>query len=279
MSDLPNRTIADLVARYTLEPTLRDIIVEGQFDKEVISRALNESRDYDRIVYTINSVNVPNDIVIKHGLSDGNKQRVIVLARELASLPAECAYRCLVDKDLDHWFGPLETTARLLWTNPASLELYFFTDAILKDIILTTAQCRIDHWDEFLDSMVTALRDLYLLRLADRELSWNLAWLTPDRCMKFQSGCVSLDLHTLIERILLSNCRGDQKSKFESTIDRWRKKVAGDCRQYIHGHDFVQMLVWVISKRGRKEFATEDAISRILVLIASRAESLVSSLS
>lgn len=279
MNDIPRRTIPDLAARYALEPALRDVFVEGEFDQEVISRTLKEAKHPDRIVYEIDSIEVPDELVLRHGLTTGNKQRVIVLARELSGLPILCAFRCLVDRDMDHWFGPLETTSRLVWTDYCSLELYFFTDETIRDILVTTARCRVTRWQDFRDSMTNALRTMYLLRLANRELDWKLQWLSVDRCLSLKSGRVSLDLQEYIRRILLQNGRGKQKAEFDASVDRWLAKINGDDRLAVHGHDLVEMLAWAILKyRGLRQFASVEAITRLLVLMAPRANGVIQQL-
>lgn len=272
MSDLPRRTIAELVARYDLEPKLCDVIVEGQFDREVISRSLLDAGQPPRIVYEVDTVDVPDDLVAQYGFTMGNKQRVIVLARELVRLPDTCAFRCLVDRDLDHWFGSMEQVKRLLWTDYCALELYFFSDEVLQDILVTAAKCRIAKWNEYRDSMIATLRTLYLLRLADRELELNLKWLSADKCLSLKSDVIELDECEYIKRLLCKNARSQQLTSYETCVERWGAKVTGDHRLYIHGHDFVKLLVWSIANtKGLKAFATESAVTRLLVLLASPA--------
>ena len=116
MIDIDRRTIAELFARYELEPELADVFVEGTFDREILVQSLNEVQS-GYTFYEIDVIDIPQDILKKHRLSCGNKQRVIALARELSTLPDNVQYQCLVDKDLDHWFGSLE--ACLLYTSPS----------------------------------------------------------------------------------------------------------------------------------------------------------------
>ena len=47
------RTIAELVARYELEPTLRDVYVEGRFDSAVLTWLFRERGCVDAVVYEI----------------------------------------------------------------------------------------------------------------------------------------------------------------------------------------------------------------------------------
>lgn len=95
MTEIARRTIDELRMRYELEPALHDVYVEGQFDQDVISTCLREHGEYERTVYSIDSIEVPIGILAAHHLTDGNKQRVLALAQELSPLPPECSFRCL----------------------------------------------------------------------------------------------------------------------------------------------------------------------------------------
>jgi hypothetical protein len=85
LADDGRRTIAELIARYEVEPTLRDVYVEGDFDAALVSWFLRHHRCDGVVVYTIDTVNVPKDQVISAGLEDGEKGRVICACQQLAA--------------------------------------------------------------------------------------------------------------------------------------------------------------------------------------------------
>lgn len=269
MTEIPRWTISELMARYTLEPTLKDVFVEGEFDQDVLSRCFLEASMTEKIAYVIDTVDIPRQLLTSHKFTEGNKQRVIVLARELAELPVSCGLRCLVDRDLDHLFGPLEQVPRLIWTDYASLELYFFSEKILRDLLLTVGKAKISQWDSFINSFVGTLKHLYAIRLADRELTWNLRWISFDRCLKIKDGNIQFAVSDYINRVLLANKKSSNRLEFESIVTGWHTKLGGDPRNFIRGHDLIDLLAWSIDNLGGlKEFASEYAIQRVLVLIA-----------
>lgn len=271
MTILPRRTIDEIKVRYELEPGLKDIYVEGKFDQDVLSNRLCGSTHADYIIYDIDSVDIPCTILTSHGLSDGNKQRVIALARELEQLSDECRYRCLVDRDLDHWFGNLETTKRLIWTDYCSIELYFFSSELLRELLVVVAKSKITNWDEFMDSLISTLRHLYSLRLADRDLGWSLSWLSVDRCLS-RDGCkIVLSFAEYVRRLLMKNGKVAYKVQFDNRTATWHDKLSGDPRNYIRGHDLLDFLVWTINEfSGIKELSSLVSIQRILVALAPR---------
>jgi hypothetical protein len=276
MNQADRRTLDELLVRYDLEPQLHDVYVEGVFDKEIFSHCFQNSGDSERIVYEIDTVDIPLSTLLHEGLTDGNKQRLIALARALMTLSKDLACRCLVDKDLDHWFGPLEANPVLIWTKYASIELYFFTDELLRELLLIGAKVRISDWQSFVSSMIDTLLDLYAIRLADRDLNWSMKWIPTQKHLKTDGAKVLFDSEEYIDRLLLKNGRSKSKAGFSALFVKRRSALTGDPRDAIRGHDFIEMLSWSIREfKGVKDIASVVAIERIFLLAAPRAPGLL----
>jgi len=268
MTDCDRWTIEELISRYELEPSLADIYVEGVLDKEIITNALGRNNAM-RAIYPIETVNIPTSLLLSHGLSEGNKQRVIVLARELSRVKEQCTYICFVDRDLDHWFGQLEKISRLRWCRHCAIELHFLSIEYLQDILLVTCKARIADFSSFFESIIETLSDLYAMRLADRKLALCLRWITFERCLAINGSRISLALDIYLERVLLKNGKSRMKAVFMKEMTSFRLRFEGDYRNHIHGHDFMNLLAWVVGHyRGLKIFASETALQRLLVLLA-----------
>lgn len=268
MTELARRTIQELVARYELEPSLDDVYVEGTFDREVIASTFGTDTK-GRAIYEIETVDIPLAILASHGLTSGNKQRVIALARELAKIRSKCAYVCLVDKDLDHWFGRLEAIDRLKWCPYCSIELHFFSIPILNDLLVITCNARIPSIDLLVHSMSGVLTELYLMRLADRYLSCDLRWIPFVSYLSSNETIVSLAADKYINSLLQSNGKFSHKTRFLKAIEKFRPSVIGECRSHIRGHDFVELLAWSIRRfRGVRELASVMAVQRLFILTA-----------
>jgi len=96
MNSSERRTIDELVTRYMLEPSLRDIYVEGDFDQDIAERCIRHTGQKDRIVYHIETVDISRELLEAEGLTNGNKQRLIALARLLAKAQTGASLKCLV---------------------------------------------------------------------------------------------------------------------------------------------------------------------------------------
>lgn len=277
MSALERRSITELIARFELEPELDDVFVEGRFDREVLECCL-QGGQARRAIYEIDSVDIPASTLTRHGLTDGNKQRVIALARELQVI-SNPNYLCLVDKDLDHWFGRLETTPGLRWSAYCSIELHFLTREILRDVLLTVGQAKIGDLDHSMASICLTLRELFILRLVDRERSLALRWVALRKYISRQNDRITFERDSYITALLTSNSCVGRRGDFDSSYSVWVSKLSGDYREHARGHDFVELLAWAVKEfRGQKEFATVSAINRLLILLARHVPSIASEL-
>lgn len=279
MSSLPLWRVDELRLRYELEPSLRDLFVEGAFDREVFAQ-LSARGKTDRIPYEIDVVEISDEMLKNHGLTRGNKQSVIALARELATIEGACEYLCLVDRDLDHWFGKLEETSRLRWTSCTSLECYFLASPIVRTLVVTVSKAKIVDWDRFYTSFLDVLGDMYALRIASRELEWNLKWVAFDKSFSMEEDSLSFDIETYVTKLLNGNSRAKDKVEFQSTWRRWRSTIGQVDGLSVRGHDFVDLMAWSIRKgKGLGNFADAEALERLLILGAPENEQLIDAVS
>lgn len=262
------RTIDELIARYELESKLCDIFVEGSFDREILSNVAQKNK-IDAFIYEIDTVDVPPDLLMKYGLTNGNKQRVITLAKELANHDTGTSYRCIVDRDLDTWNGKIESVKALIYTKFTSIELYFFSEELLKDIVVVTGKSKISDFELYLLSLIKILQCLFGLRLADKELDWKLSWLPLYKFIKKEGSELKFDFDDYLAKLLLKNSRSKFGREYKDKIAGWNSKLIGDYRLSIRGHDFVELISLSIKEfKGISDFTTESAIERLLILLA-----------
>jgi Protein of unknown function (DUF4435) len=267
-------TIAELLARYDLEPELRDVFVEGGLDREVLSNHFRASAS-GHAFYEIDTVDVPDQLLARHGLTSGNKQRVIALSNELAKVPQSARVFCLVDRDLDHWFCKIENSARLRWSAFCSIEGHFLGVETIRDVLLITSRAKVANFEILVASLLNVLRQLYALRLADRELGLNLTWVALRKYLSTSSGSISFELCRYSRAVLNTSSATKKKSEFEAATDTWLEKLTCDIRLACRGHDYTELLAWAVSEfNGQREFASTGAIERLFVLLARSVSSL-----
>ncbi|NID14113.1 hypothetical protein [Luteibacter yeojuensis] len=260
--------IEELIARYENEPTLRDVFVEGVFDCEVFNRVY-EGQAKCPVFYSIDSVNVSREVLAKYGLTLGNRQRVIALAKELEELQEGAAVRFMADRDLDHWFAGLEEVVRLKWTMFTCVEAHFLTPEALREIVRVAAAADVTDVVRFARSIECVLRDLYSLRLVDRQLTLNMSWVALRRYLSRRKDEVIFDAERYIDALLNSNQLFRRKAEVIASWAAWKGADAPDSRQVMQGHDLTELLAWAVSAFGGvKTFASTEAIERLFVVLA-----------
>lgn len=265
METFEKRTIDDLITRYSLEPSLTDIYVEGSSDKDILDYYFAHN-SIDKIAYEINSVEIPPEILKKYSLTNGNKQRVQALAKEFSIIDDNLAVRFLVDKDFDHWVEKIEEIPRLVWTDYCSMELYFLTEEILENILIRISKSKLVDFKVFFDGMIDTLTKIYQIRLANEELNLKMQWIPIERYLFLDKGKISINISKYIEALLNKNQKFKSKSKLTASIKKWELKTTGDCRYCIRGHDLIDYLGFTVKKmKGLPEFSTPQAIERLLV--------------
>jgi hypothetical protein len=280
MSNIPRAKIEELITRYDLEPTLKDIYVEGFFDRDVIRKQCFENKIDDVVVYEIGGVEIGGDLLDKYNLTSGNKQRVIALASELSVITKKVEYICLVDKDLDHYFDDFPNIPRLYWTKYCSLELYFFSEEFIKELVIYTLVAKIENWTIFYQSFIIVLKSLYLCRLADFELGLNMKWVDIEKSLSPRGSALFLDLEDYINKSLNSSSKWGDRDSFLEKYQEWNAKITQtDPRMFIRGHDFVDLIIFVVKRfRGTKEFCNDASIGRLFVNSSNRIEDVILSL-
>jgi hypothetical protein len=272
--DLPAWTVDELQTRYSLEPELRDMFVEGQFDKDVISAALKSAEPENNIViYIIDVIRVESELLRKYALTLGNKQRLLALSRELALVKGNLQCVCVVDRDYDEWMKTEETNSIIRYIRYCGIENYFLDGYYINEILVVASRSKIDDFNEFYNSAVSALKELYCIRLTDMSLKLNSKFIDFDRCISIRGGLVVFNSEEYIKRHLLKNSIFKHADKFSKKLAHWKSSMEAvdSPRRCIRGHDFIDLLVFCIRAfKGIRSLADQTLIERMLVLLASK---------
>lgn len=241
-SNIPKRILSEMMAQYSLEPLLKDIYVEGEFDRDLYRLVLRECQLSDFDVIPIGDVELDPSILDNYGLTDGNRQRVEALAfefeKELKGIG--CAVVCVIDADLDHHLADKRESPFLLRTDYSTADVYLFHRPLIDQILetLVPAAKRVGRADSLLNMLADVLPQLFAIRLVVRRLAPKAIWI--DAGKKARNG--RLEIEQFIEKIIVRAAIGD-RAAFESAIAQELVGLKGiDLRRAIHGDDFVSLL-------------------------------------
>ena len=261
------RTIEELATRYELEPTLRDIYVEGGFDVSVVGEVLTQAGCYDAAVYEINVVDIPPEVLVKHNLPDGNKGRVMALCFELdpqIATPAQVSG--LVDRDYDRVVGREYANRLLVFTDYSCMEMYFFDELVIARFCRIFVRRNGELATQLIQELTPILRDLFFIRATNEALQLGLHWLDADKQCAIQNGALELNRKTFVQRYLNKNAMLHELGRFNETLESFqRTSDERETRHQINGHDFVRLLAKRLHPIVRnKTIADADVIERVL---------------
>ncbi len=261
------RTIDELAMRYELEPTLRDIYVEGAFDASVVGEVLKQAGCHNAAVYEINVVDIPPEVVVKHYLPDGNKGRVMTLCFELdpqIANPAQVSG--LVDRDYDRVLGRDYANRLLMFTDYSCIEMYLSNELIIGRFCRIFLRRNGQLATQLIRELTPILRDLFLIRATNEHLQLGLQLLDADKQCVIQNEVLELDRKTFVQRYLNKTAMLHELSRFNETLESFQRTSDGrETRHQINGHDFVRLLAKRLHPIVRnKNIADADVIERVL---------------
>jgi hypothetical protein len=272
MSAHEKRTIKELITRYQLEPALRDVYVEGEIDRGVFDWALDTNKRREIALYEISTVDVPVDEILRLGLYDNNRGRVITLAYLLQPHIQPLQVTCIADRDLDAILGIEHQGELLLLTDYTSIEMYMYNAQTLGKFLQVAVRNFPKSATEVLNVLTPVLLSLFLARLANESLRWSLHSVRFERyCSATPSGIV-FNFSEYIRNYLTSNGRSRDVKRFLEEVEQHRANLSTDMRLQIHGHDFTRLFAWYIGRirPSLRQAFDQFAVERALLLSLER---------
>lgn len=270
-SDVRHR-IEELFVRYELEPTLRDVFVEGGADSALIIQFLKDSNCRDVSVYDISTVEVPKELVNELYLENNNRGRAICLGMTMEAKLGQdnTQITCVVDSDFDLILQKEYECGMVLFTDYTSLEMYLFTTETIEKFFRVFLRGFTFSSEMVLMALTDTLQEVFLIRLANRILEWNLTFLSFERCCFAEGAKIKFDREDYIVRYLNKNGILDKKDEFIMNVETLRRKLLPEPRCQIHGHDFIKLLCWFIKEYiNNPNLCRLDVVSRSLSLCVS----------
>lgn len=264
----PRRLLSEIALRCRLEPDLNDIYVEGRSDKWIIDKAMAETK-IQRVTYEIDTIDIPFELLDKHGLTEGSKQRVIALCLELNLAPPSLV-RFLVDQDMDNILSRTIDRHDLLYTTYIDLEGFFVESDIIEDLFTGYCRAKCDNWPFFFRSLKSTASDIYALRLALEECGFRGALPSLEKSLRKVSGFIEVDLANLCLRIQNLRTIGQTVVTILDRTESWRRQLRMNPEiSVFRGHDFFTILSWSAKNFGAAQ-SKADNLHDILYLITPK---------
>jgi hypothetical protein len=270
----------ELVARYELEPDLRDIYVEGTTDKDLIEWFLKQKGQQDFAIYVIDTVDIPAERLNELELNNNRRDRVIALAldiqRQLSEIPSHLT--CIADKDFDWLFQKNYECDILLFTDYSSLEMYLFNEKVLDKFMTLALGLSNPPVNEILDNLSKVLEELFLIRATNEALNLKMTWLKEKdlgNCCSLKGTAIEFQTESFIAKYLNKNNQYNSQLIFVTKVQELKRNSITERRCKIRGHDFIALLCWHIKNKiakNRKIFHDPKNVAVNLLLCVEAEE-------
>lgn len=269
MCELPRRRADEWVTLYAVEPSLRDVFVEGPTDRWFYGWFLGECGCAGVAVYDADCVELPPDALAVVRLRPGKRQSVVALAHMLhaSEAPASC-FTCVIDRDFDLFTDSHYELPCLLVTDYRDLEMYFFNEAAMSRCLAIALRRGTASAGEVMAQLAAVLQEVYLVRLTNTRLGWGMDLV--DRFTKFcslEGGAIRFDSDSFVNRSLNKSSRVSQEHEFRMELQSCRSLLTGDVRQQMRGRDLVELLAWYFRQHRwgkRPNIGAEDHAADLL---------------
>ncbi|AUI51118.1 hypothetical protein [Arthrobacter crystallopoietes] len=249
MNDIPRIRVDELLLEVSLT-SKRHIVVEGASDDRFFRAWAMDIAGGERVVVTsVERVDVAPQWLIDIGLNDGNRARLVFIARRAHEKSIDL--RCVADRDCGHHVEE-NTYTTLTWTDFPALESYAVEESVLDRANLLSFAEKLPPASDLLPSLAFALGELFAVRSRNEHLP------KP----KYQAGfknrnrsLMSFDVVAAVDMTI--------RSHVESYT---RPSSNDDPRAYAYGHDIAELLLAVYGNtlKNHAGLSSRDAVEGAL---------------
>lgn len=266
---IERRKIHEIVGRYRLEPTLaNDIFVEGFQDQLLLTWYLEAIGEVSRKVYPIESIEVPEEVLLRHKLERGSRRReVIAFAAELQAAGALSEKTVLiVDRDLDDALEPIPAWAGVCLTDVGAMDVYLLhSDAVEK--LSAFIGRRGMAADEIVNSVLGVAKQLYEIRAAIHVTGIGVKILDPTPNLVL-GAALKFSADEYLRRIMQNGPYYQRLEEVRENLGAVQQRVkARDLGALVtvHGHDALSILAWFLRQVGaRADLRAEENLRSML---------------
>lgn len=244
------RKLCEIIALYKFEPDLKDIYVEGCFDRHILEWFLSNNNVNNVRVYNIDQFEIPDEILLKYNLCVGsNRSRVIALSSELHfCISNKLSVLCLADRDFEDICPSVTSNNYLKLTDCNQLELYAYNVKSLNKFIKIALGGVSINASIMLGQLTSVLEQVFAIRATNEALKWGMEWLPFIGYVSVSKSEFKFNNSDFIKAYLLKNDRWQQRIDFEEKHKELVQKLPSDKGRKVRGHDFTELFLHVIRK-------------------------------
>jgi hypothetical protein len=267
--DGTRKTIDELILLYDAEPELRDIIVEGQVDKALMSWFMSHyDLEVEPVVLSVyERIQMTDQEIEDEGYTAGARGGLCAAAALITSKLKDSDQRAvtfIIDRDWD-WLGGVDTvpSAAVLRTDYAAMELYGWNSTVLEKFARVGIRApKSVTGSRIMSALAPVLIQLFLARWVLHDSGYGLAM--P---LKIEKYC-DLSKKVVKTRSLIAGAGGKAVANADvltSKAVELLTSVPEDSRLAIHGHDIARLLFLYLKRYLPDAVRTADALELIWI--------------
>lgn len=270
------RTIDEVISICKLEPSTKNIYVEGLSDKLVIDNFLRKQKINDIRVFDIDCIDFSEVFAkLPHSelniLKDSNKEKVAFLSLKVENEVENCHLLGIIDRDLDFVNNHVKSGKYLSYTDYNSMEMYLFSydniDALLKNSFRITTNVNVDN---FMKSIGYVCRVLFYIRAYLESSNGSIVDFKKNLSYDRTDNTCSLDIEKYINKIAQANRMVCSFDGLYKEIQEKLAKSVDDIRLEIKGHDFIKVLYFSICKHKKVSMDESELANTFWVYLDDR---------
>lgn len=245
------QSLDEIKAMYSLEPSLRDIYVEGKNELHIIKWFLKMKGKTNVEVYTIDVVELEDDLFERFNLSkNSNRNKVIITSEVLSEYfdKNRLKVKCIADADFDRHLGKIRQNYILQFTDYTSTEMYFFNESFLTKFFDLVLHGFAIPPREMILRLKNVLERIFLIRLTNESLGWGMSCIDFKDYLSWNNNDFTFEEDRYIINCLRSNGKGREIETFINVMSDYEQRLDNDPRQNIRGHDFTKLFRIVVRR-------------------------------
>lgn len=247
-TQMPRRAIEELITIYEYETSLRDIYVEGNFDKCLLEWYFENTKITGISIYEISDIDIP-DQELKVEYEKNNRDRILYLIERLNEKRVLCKYKGLVDKDILKYTRGLPEIENLSMTDYCCMEMYAFCKEVFGKINKLCLGGKIQKLDEFMDFISKTAVKLSALAIYEKREKIGLSKTDFEKYICVDKGSLKFKFNIYLKAVLDKNGIGGKYEEVTMELKKVESElIADDPREWINGHQMVRIIKELLKK-------------------------------
>jgi hypothetical protein len=255
------RRLEEILARYELEPSLKDLYVEGSNDCSLVRWFLQKKGKRDIHVYQIDTVELPSNLFQKSKLNEGSNHNKIILLSEILSgrfSSRKLKVRCIADADYDRYLKICRQNYLLDYTDYTCMEMYLFNNVCIGKFLNFVLSNFPISAQKLVLQLSTILQRIFLMRLANEKLIWNMSCVDLKGYTSWNGKRIKFDEKQFLRSYLMKNRKISKIDDFQATVKEFEGQLQSDVRHNISGHDFTYLFFLTLKREGSHRFGFRE---------------------